>query len=562
MKINIKHQKYIILMSIGAINAILISTSLIYSDKWYAFIVFLAFASLINAVSVVLILLFKIFKRVVTPQRETMKRYIYVIPCYNENHKELTLMFNSLVNQQVRVDDLRSFLIVCDGCVTGRGNESSTDRILLNILNNGSNPILVAYTTWDGKTNQLELYLGTYKDIPYILIIKRINYGKRDSLVLARQLCLKYNQFTDLTNNTDELYANTASYFDEIYYNDAIDYIIGIDADTIFDYNCTYELIRAIDNADDATKGCVGYVDILPSCRPWSLMVLYQYAEYHVAQSLRRYTQSNITGKVSCLSGCVQLLKICKETCGSEILEKFNYLPKEGDNIFNHIRSFASEDRNHVCLMLSMYPYVKTIQSTTAIAYTEVPTTLSVFMSQRRRWSLGATTNDMLLAYLPGINIFERVSAIVNCVNYVLVPFICVSTVVLIKTFIVAPTYLMLMLSIIIFIPIGYNLLIPIFNNFIFSQSMYFYLSYCAYILFAVPVNVAIFLNAIFNMDIIKWGKTRAVERSIALDFNFVPEVNVNVNVKDKVEHIRVGELEKIIIFRTELSQEGMTTEC
>ena len=127
---------------------------------------------------------------------------------------------------------------------------------------------------------------------------------------------------------------------------------------------------------------------------------MYQYAEYTFAQCLKRFAQSNITHKVSCLSGCNQILRVTEETCGETILQKFNYLPNENDNIFDHIRSYAIEDRNHVCLMLSTYPYVHTVQTLDAIAYTNVPTTIPIFLSQRRRWNLGANSNDMMLIYL------------------------------------------------------------------------------------------------------------------------------------------------------------------
>jgi chitin synthase len=262
--------------------------------------------------------------------------------------------------------------------------------------------------------------------------------------------------------------------------------------------------------------------------------VLYQYAEYHIAQSLRRYTQSNITGKVSCLSGCNQILKICTETCGKAILDKFNYLPLETDDIFKHIRSFASEDRNHVCQMLSMFPHVKTKQNMCAVAYTTVPTSLSIFFSQRRRWSLGATTNDLLLTYLPGINIFERISAVVNCMNYVLSPFICIASVILIKSFIEGVTYLMLMLGIIMIIPQCYYILIPLFQGFYFRQSLYFYLSYIVFLCLAIPTNMCIFLNSVFNMDVLKWGKTRSISAPTErVGTDVIIQVNVRTTYSD-----------------------------
>ena len=189
------------------------------------------------------------------------------------------------------------------------------------------------------------------------------------------------------------------------------------------------ELLKTITNSDDKTVGVVGFVDISNDCSRLSFFTLYQLGEYYFAQCLKRLQQSLITHKVNCLSGCVQVLKICEETCGDYILQKFNYLPSEKDNIFNHIRSYASEDRNHICIMMSEYPYVQTKQNLNAISYTKIPMSNQVFLSQRRRWNLGAICNDMLLATKPEIILYERISAIVNLITYITTPFIFIATI-------------------------------------------------------------------------------------------------------------------------------------
>ena len=82
------------------------------------------------------------------------------------------------------------------------------------------------------------------------MIVKQLNYGKRDSLVLVRRMCNLYNNRIhthDLIST--KLINNVHKFLKKIYINN-IDYIIGIDADTIFDYNCTYQLINTIDNGD------------------------------------------------------------------------------------------------------------------------------------------------------------------------------------------------------------------------------------------------------------------------------------------------------------------------
>jgi chitin synthase len=562
---NLKIQKYLVALFLFIVNLIFSTTSLIYENDWYAFIFVLGMASLINTFSVLFIVGHKLITKDIEVNRIESKNYIYVIPCYNESEDELTKSLNSLVLQRNVKNDKRSILIICDGIATGKNNSISTDKIIKKLLCINSNEIgeYYDYKTWDNERNIIKIFTGVYNHlnemIEFILIIKNTNYGKRDSLVLARKLCYNYNSHN--TNDTiirngfsisENLFKYIFNLFKMIYGNN-LDYIIGIDADTIFDYNCSYELIQSIEK-DKNIYGCVGYVDILmPNINKlskYSPFILYQYGEYMFSQCLRRYTQSTITKKVNCLSGCNQILRVSNETCGNEILNVLNYLPSTTENIFNHIRSYASEDRNHVCHMLSMYPYVKSTQTLKAIAYTSVPTSVDVFMSQRRRWNLGAMTNDMLLLYLPDINIFERISAFINVMTFSLTPFIFIATIAFIKAVIEHHTMLMLYLSTIIFIPLIYAFLIPIFiRPLSFRDSLYYYGSYLFFILFGFLVKLISFGYSLTYMDLMTWGKTR--ENEINDDTIEMIEINddtiemIEIN-DDKIEIIEINKEDKI----------------
>jgi chitin synthase len=516
---NLQQQKYLIVLFIGSINFVLIYTFVLFNKNWYAYLCILALASFLNASASILNLAFKMSHPAENNYRIKPKNYIYVIPCYNESEEELCGSLNSLIEQRVVKDDKRLIVIICDGKVKGAGNLTSTDLILKKILNITEGGFNYNYSTWDGTQNSVCEYTCEYtyhgETVPIVLFIKEKNYGKRDSLVLIRRMCYLYNISRDSTSTDNdmadnEIMAHMITYLETLYKN-KIDYIIGIDADTIFDYNCTYELIQGID-LDENIHGCVGFVDIYPKMNFRSLFVLYQYAEYMFAQCLRRQAQSNITNKVSCLSGCNQILRISEETCGEKILSIFNYYPKEADHILTHIRSYASEDRNHVCNMLSLYPHVKTKQTLKAISYTIVPTSVSVFLSQRRRWNLGANTNDLLLIYLPGINIFERILAVVNVLTFTMTPFVWIATVYFFISIVSEPTLLMLYLSILLFIPLFYSFLIPLFIKPLgFKDSLYYYLSYLFFLSSSSIVSLTCFTYAILKMDIIKWGKTRSI---------------------------------------------------
>jgi chitin synthase len=151
----------------------------------------------------------------------------------------------------------------------------------------------------------------------------------------------------------------------------------------------------------------------------WNLWRLMQHAAYIISQGLPRLHQSMVTHKVSCLPGCCQLIKICEETCGDEVLRhRFGRCPKPDDSMLKHLRASYSEDRNHVCNLLTARPHVQTRQALGALAITDVPTSFSVFLSQRKRWSLGATVNDLFLLTSKGTQWFERIRAFSNVLTW------------------------------------------------------------------------------------------------------------------------------------------------
>jgi chitin synthase len=525
----IRQQKYLIIFLLIIVNTALSTLFLYFTDHWYAFLCVLALDSfVISSSSILLFLQRMFFKKENKNIRIDPKNYLYVVPCYNESEEELKNTLNSLTLQRTVSGDKRMLFIVCDGTVKGKHKKTKNDLILQNILDINKESHITTdlilkkilnvqdlgevyeYKTWDGNINYIKIYKGTYKylveSIDFVLCIKQNNYGKRDSLVLVRKLCYGYN----ISKEDDSQLSMDINYIFYEKYKKPIDYIIGIDADTIFDYNCSYELINGLES-NPMNMGCVGYVDINTTRYKYSPWILYQYAEYAFAQCLKRYAQSNITHKVSCLSGCNQILRVVEETCGDKILDKFYYLPNENDNIFTHIRSYASEDRNHVCLMLSMYPYVRSVQTLDAICYTNVPMDWSVFLSQRRRWNLGANSNDMMLVHLPGINIFEKISSLINVVTFATAPFIFIATIYFIKTIITSPSMLMLYLSVIIIIPFLYALSIPIFIK---KQSYtYYYLAWFTFFTMCSIVNLLTYFYSIIHIDVMKWGKTRSIEK-------------------------------------------------
>ena len=578
---SLTYEKWLIISLLLTFNITFSTITTVYRQYWYIFIAILASSSLISSCNVLLILGKWLRKKILSisgNSRVNSSKYIYVVPCYNESRSELLRTINSLCEQQKVDKHQKTLTVICDGKIPNKTGMRTDEILVKDIFKNYiENTIKCpeAYKTWTNKWINLTIHTGTFRNMKFILFIKDKNVGKRDSLTMIRRMCYYYNQIhfygnnrddkqnqiinNNTNNDCDDLYLKYLRYFTpelihftETAFNDTrvyertprkIDYIIGTDADTVFARSCTHEMIKSIQNENDYVVGVVGMVDIWKS---WNPLVIYQYYEYLVAQSLRRHMQSIITRKVNCLSGCVQLIRVCNETCGNRILNRFNYLPTEGENILNHVRSYASEDRNHLTVMFEMYPYVKTIQCMSAISYTNVPNTVMAFLRQRKRWSAGSASNDILLFQNKKHPLWERLQSIVNVIIFSLTIFICVATVDFIISIINHPTWLMLALSSIMFLPIIYSLLVPIcvYNDGTSKKDKlfnigYYYLGFVIYYTLGTVLNIISYFYTLYYLDDLNWNKKKISDNIDNL--SVVDRNGINQNNKGIRFNIKIG---------------------
>jgi chitin synthase len=635
----IKREKYILIFLLLCINACLSTLTIIYPSKWYIFLIILALSSTINTINVMLILGYKIKKylenNTVVNTNQTIRtnidngnitatsgtviiskqyRIIYIVPCYNETLEEIDRTIKSIFEQKNTYGYSRQLIVICDGKIPRKNeNQLRLDEILVNNIFKDhileKHIFVNAYKTWDNKFNNIELYSGKINnELDFILMVKPINYGKRDSLALIRNLLYYYNKYVinfnktislqssnidqnkvqsikkDLENVGIDLYFMTTiidylnlsclklSKYELTSNLNQIDFLIGTDADTVLDTNCTIELINAISIAEDTCIGVVGYVDIDLGYDKFNPLVMYQYAEYTFAQYLKRFMQSKITHKVNCLSGCVQLLKICDETCGIELMQAFNRLPSKDENIFNQIRSYASEDRNHLSHMFSLTPYVSAIQAEKALAYTHVPMKFKHFFRQRKRWTAGATSNDMLLVMNSKHNLWERINSAANIIIYAVSPFVLVATIEFIIAIIYSPSFLMLYLSIIMIVPFLYSLSIPLIkyktlshnNESILSSNpanavntanaLYYYICMMMYIIFGSILNLCVYVYTFWHLDDLNWNMIKLNNnedgRQIGLSDSISGmSISDNIVKNNECDVIAINETDMDIVF-------------
>lgn len=403
----------------------------IFATWWWPkyYYILLPLITITVALNVVMVfsITFHLLFRLAVPEAQEFpaepESMVLLLPCYNETREELVKSLDSLVGQTGIDENKKVIMIICDGNARGPGMAKTTGEYLLeDILTfpNTREYIPAAYTSWDHTEMDVVVQTGSYGGIPYMCIVKETNRGKRDSLILIRSFLYNFNirETRPAVIQSEYFFGIKVQFLREANISN-VDLLIGMDADTFFEPSCVSELIKQSYYSD--TVGVCGYVAVDFGSNNWSPWRLYQNAEYTISQCLRRLHQSIATHKVSCLPGCCQLLKVCETTCGDRILlELFGYHPTATDHLLKQIRATASEDRNHVCLMLSAFPKARTRQALKARAFTDVPHSWSVFLSQRRRWSLGASSNDLFLIFAPGILLFERILALANVITWVL----------------------------------------------------------------------------------------------------------------------------------------------
>ncbi|CVL09737.1 related to chitin synthase [Fusarium proliferatum] len=521
----VTRQKHIMTAFLISVNFMFIFASWWWPRYYYVYIPFISFPLVLNCIMIASIICFTLknlisAEKIIEPGH--LEDLIMIMPCYNETLEECTKSLDSLVDQVGIDNHKRGIMVICDGRVRGPGMEKTTAQYLnedIFVEQLHREKITRAYRAWDGQAMDVEISWGYYKGIPFYCIVKEQNQGKRDSLIVIRSFLYKFNiRNTNPTTifSSQFLLSMTDWLTQEVKVNQ-VDHLIGMDADTIFDKVCISELLK--ESKYPNTVGVCGYVAVDFKDGNWNLWSIYQNAEYTIAQGLRRLHQSIATKKVSCLPGCCQLLKICDMTCGDKVLvELFGYYPRPLDGMITRIRATASEDRNHICQLLTTFPEAQTRQALRARAYTDVPHSWSVFLSQRRRWTLGATSNDLLLTTARHCQWWERILAFSNVLTWCLNVFVIASIGCMIVAFMHQPWWIIMAFAGIMIVPLIYYVIIAVWLPQSMLERFQYLLGLFIFVVLGPFLNIAVMVFAVFNMDSFGWGKTRKVIAETAED--------------------------------------------
>ncbi|KAJ3120626.1 hypothetical protein HK098_004447 [Nowakowskiella sp. JEL0407] len=172
--------------------------------------------------------------------------------------------------------------------------------------------------------------------------------------------------------------------------------ILFLDSDINLD-NCA---VPYFVNRLMGSKNCMAVTGLINCSTPaFNFWWLLQDIEYVHGQMLERVLES-ACGSVTCLPGALTMVKL-------EALQKVaakyfttHQLGKMGD-LFDYARYHLGEDRYLTHLFMELgNPYsIKFIER--AHCKTEAPETLTVLLKQRRRWMLGAVSNEVAMLTTP-----------------------------------------------------------------------------------------------------------------------------------------------------------------
>src|SRR6478609_2520457 len=463
-------------------------------------------------------------------------RYVMVqIPCYTENRKSLEFTLNSIATADF--DDTRKLaVIICDGIVTGAGNNNKpTHEIVLDILYGGeveanvakenAHPPMTYHAVAEGRKaeNKAQIFSGLYNceghELPFIVIVKTGNEtekskpgnrGKRDSqIMLMRFLHNVYarNALTEFEYGMYHEMKDVMGVAPEMY-----EFMLMVDADTSISKEAMNKLVYHMIKDEDIA-GLSGETLVANENESWAARI--QPYEYFTSHHLAKAFES-MFGCVTCLPGCfcmyrIRTAKYDPVLVAPSIIDDYSIPDLDTLHKMNLLK--LGEDRYLTTTMLKHHTGMTTRYTSDAHCYSTVPSTFGVLLSQRRRWINSTIHNlvELVGVELCGFGCFSmRFIVFLDICSTIVAPASVGYVAYLIGIIIYnqymkeeqAATY---MISVIMIAAIyGLQLII------IIMKMKWQYIAYMAFYIVAMPYfSFYMPLYSFWHMDDFNWGNTR-----------------------------------------------------
>ncbi|OAQ30060.1 glycosyltransferase family 2 protein [Linnemannia elongata AG-77] len=457
-----------------------------------------------------------------------------LVTCYSEGESSLRTTIESLAATEYP-DNKKLLFIICDGIITGSGNDRSTPDICSSLMELDpafdSDPTpqsYIAVAAGSKQHNRAKVYAGYFRwknrRVPTVLVVKcgneeehekpkAGNRGKRDSQLILMNFFSRVTYNDRMTPLDYELFRKIQHLMQVT--PDKFEIVLMVDADTKV-YPSSLRLLMNCMNNDPLIMGLCGETKIANKRQSWVTAI--QVFEYYISHHLGKGFES-VFGGVTCLPGCFCMyrLKARKGVDWVPIITKPEIVQEYSQNIVETLHQknllLLGEDRFLTTLMLRNFPNRKMMFMPQAICKTVVPDEFNVLLSQRRRW-INSTIHNLLelvlVRNLCGTFCFSMQFVILmELIGTVVLPVAMILTVVLIVNLSVMQiTNLAQAAPLILLV---FVLTMPAILILLTTRKL-IYIAWMFVYLLALPVwNFVLPLYAYWHFDDFSWGETRKV---------------------------------------------------
>jgi len=316
------------------------------------------------------------------------------IPCYNESKEELQRTIDSVCNLEFsqRGDKVLLFIVV-DGIIGKTPNE------LLSIFNKNFDSPKKRFKV---SNNFIKLYSGIHNRIPYIILIKMENRGKRDSQLLLLNFLNKVfykEQLTLLEKSISDRIKSVTS-VNPIKFK----YLFMIDSDTVVSKEALTEFLNGMELSKERVLGMCGETRVRNKYDSWITTI--QVYEYYISYYLSKAFES-FFGSVMCLPGCFSFYRIYFDSKQPGVIKTEvvnDYASTDINTVYRKNLLSLGEDRYLTTLLLKHFPEKRLVFWPDAVCYTTVPKSITKLFIQRRRWINSTICNLIELIFPTGQN--------------------------------------------------------------------------------------------------------------------------------------------------------------
>ncbi|RAL62414.1 hypothetical protein DID88_004980 [Monilinia fructigena] len=330
---------------------------------------------------------------------------ILLVTAYSEGELGIRTTLDSIATTDYP-NSHKTILVICDGIIKGEGEPRSTPEV---VLERGSK-----------RHNMAKVYAGFYDygadstinvnrqlRVPMVCIVKcgtpdeathrkPGNRGKRDSQIILMSFLQKVmfdERMTELEFEIFNGFYQISGIFPDMY-----EVVLMVDADTkVFPDSLTHMVSAMV--KDPEIMGLCGETKIANKRASFTSAI--QVFEYFISHHSVKSFES-IFGGVTCLPGCFSMYRIKAPKGGNywvPILANPDVVEHYSDNVVDTLHKknllLLGEDRYLSTLMLRTFPKRKQVFVPQAVCKTQVPDSLWVLMSQRRRW-INSTIHNLM----------------------------------------------------------------------------------------------------------------------------------------------------------------------